>query len=88
MPLKSGKEGNAMYCNIDYGPTFGGGRPYDSYIHSVPNSCDLCISNAPNSNDNSAYLNNAHQCPSGQNDETFLTRGETFRLSEMEVFRL
>ena len=86
MPLKSGKEGNAMLCNFNYGPTFGGAL--DIYNQCVPTSCDLFISNAPNSNDNSAYLNNTYQCPPGQNGETFLTRGETFRLSEMEVFRL
>ena len=84
MPLKSGQETYAMYCYTGYGPTFGGALD----IYNQPTSCDLFISNAPNSNDNSAYLNKTYQCPPGQNGETFLTRGETFRLSEMEVFRL
>ena len=77
MPLKSGQEGYAMYCHTGYGPTFGG-----------ENHHDLCIFNTPNCNNNFAYLNNAYQCPSGQNAETFLTRSETFRVSEMEVYRL
>ena len=75
MPLKSGQEGSAMCCNSGYGPTYGAGH-------------DLYISNAPNSNNCSTYLNNTYQCPSGQNNYTFLTGSQTFRVSEMEVYRL
>ena len=78
MPLKSGKEGNAMYCDESYGPIFGGG----SFHH------DLCIFNVPNSSNCSTYLNIAYQCPSGQNTNTFLTGGKIFTVSEMEVYRL
>ena len=75
MPLKSGQEGSAMYCNSGYGPTYGAGH-------------DLYIFNAPNSNNCSTYLNNTYQCPLGQNNYTFLTGSQTFRVSEMEVYRL
>ena len=78
MPLKSGQEGNAMCCDGSCGPIFGGG----SFRH------DLCILNEPNSSNCSTYLNNAYQCPSGQNTNTFLTGGNTFTVSEMEVYRL
>ena len=76
MPLKSGQEGKAMYCNSRYGPTFGGEN--DSHDPRI----------TPESKDNFACLKNAYQCPSGKNAETFLTRGETFSVSEMEVYRL
>ena len=78
MPLKSGQEGYAMYCDDSYGPTFGGG----SFHH------DLCIFNVLNSSSCYTYLNTAYQCPSGQNANTFLTGGKTFTVSEMEVYRL
>ena len=77
MPLKSGQEGSAMYCYSSYGPTLGGGGYFD-----------LQVTNAPNSNNCYTYLNNAYQCPSGQNANMFLTGGQTFRVSEMEVYRL
>ena len=77
MPLKSGQEGCAMYCDASYGPIFGGGSYHD-----------LCIFNLPNSSNCSPYLNNAYRCPSGQNTNTFLTGGKTFTVSEMEVYRL
>ena len=77
MALKSGKEGYAMYCHDSYGPTFGGGNYHD-----------LCVSNLPNSNNCSTYLNNAYQCPAGQNANTFLTGSQTFWVSEMEVYRV
>lgn len=75
MALRSGQERYAMYCNANSGPTFGGGSYYDLYI---------C--NAPNSNNCSTYLYN-YQCPSGQPCHTFLTGGQNFTVSEMEVFR-
>ena len=49
---------------------------------------DLYIPYAPNSNNCSTNLNNTYQCPSGQNAKVFLTGDETFRVSEMEVYRL
>ncbi|XP_078354268.1 uncharacterized protein LOC144638851 isoform X2 [Oculina patagonica] len=75
MPLIAGKEGYAIYCNISYGPTFGGGSNYDLYIP-----------NAPNSNNCSVNLNNAYQCPAGQNPTTFLAGNQNFNVSEMEVY--
>lgn len=75
MSLKSGREGCAMFCNSNYGLAFGDGH-------------DLYIPYAPNSNNCSTNLNNTYQCPSGQNAKVFLTGDETFRVSEMEVYRL
>nr|XP_058953323.1 uncharacterized protein LOC131780736 [Pocillopora verrucosa] len=77
MSLKSEQEGYAMYCDNNHGPIFG----YRSY-------CDLYICNVPNSNNCSTYLNNTYQCPSGQNANMFLTGGQYFLVSEMEVYRL
>ena len=48
----------------------------------------LYVTNVPNSNNCYTYLNNAYKCPSGQKADMFLTRSETFRVSEMEVYRL
>ncbi|KAL9951581.1 hypothetical protein ACROYT_G044265 [Oculina patagonica] len=73
IPLVEGKEENAIHCHSGYGPTFGNGH-------------DLCIPNAPNSNNGGLKLNNAYQCPTGQNATTFFTGGQNFTVSEMEVF--
>ena len=73
MPLIAGKEGNAMFCNSGYGPTFGGGH-------------DVYIVNAPNSNNCGVKLNHSYQCPAGQNATTFLTGNQNFTVSELEVF--
>ena len=77
MALKSGKEGYAMYCHSSYGPIFGGGNYHDLQVPSVPNS-----------NNCSIHLNNAYQCPAKQNANTLLTGSQTFRVSEMEVYRV
>ena len=73
MPLKAGKEEQAIYCDSGYGPVFGSGY-------------DLQIVGSPNSNNCSTKLNNSYQCPAGQNAETFLTGAKNFVASEMEVF--
>jgi len=73
MPLIAGKEGNAIYCDANYGPIFGEG--HDLRISTEPNR-DLCFVN----------LNNSYKCPTGQNAKTFLTGKQTFIVSEMEVF--
>jgi len=73
MPLRAGAEENAIYCSSSYGPTFGA-------------SHDLCIPNAPNSNNGYVSLNNTYKCPTGQNANTFLTGSQKFRVNEMEVF--
>ena len=76
MPLIAGQEGNAIYCNSDCGPTFGGG--YDLKIASQPNQFA----------GSSVNLNNSYQCPTGQNKETFLTGYRFFVVNEIEVFGL
>ena len=73
MPLIAGQEGTAIYCNSDYGPTFGGNH-------------DLRIPSAPNSTAGYVNLNNTYQCPAGQNCNTFLTGNQNFIVNEMEVF--
>jgi len=73
MPLIAGKEGNAIYCNSSYGPTFGSGH-------------DFYIPNAANSNNGYVNLNNTYQCPTGQNNNAFLTGNRNFLVSEIEVF--
>ncbi|KXJ05720.1 BTB/POZ domain-containing protein KCTD21 [Exaiptasia diaphana] len=67
--------GNAIYCNNGYGPTFGGN--YDLYI------CDN-----PQSNNCSSNIGDTYKLPSGQTANTFLTGGQYFKLSEMEVYGL
>ena len=73
MPLIAGQEGNAIYCHNNYGPSFGSDN-------------GLRIVNAPNSHNCSVSLNNTYQCPTGQNDATFLTGSQNFKVTEMEVF--
>ena len=73
MPLIAGQEGKAIYCDHNYGPTFGEGH-------------DLLISREPNHSSSSVNLNNTYQCPTDQNTYTFLTGNEFFFVSEMEVF--
>ena len=73
IPLIAGQEGNAIYCNSGYGPTFGANP-------------DLCIPNAPNSTAGQVNLNNTYRCPAGQNCNTFLTGNQNFIVNEMEVF--
>ncbi|XP_022808138.1 uncharacterized protein LOC111345126 [Stylophora pistillata] len=72
LPLLAGKEDHAIVCNGSYGPLFG------------YNGQDLCIVNAPNSNNCSSNLT-CYQCPSGQSTNSFLA-GQNFGVSEMEVF--
>ena len=72
MPLITGKEGNAIYCDRSSGPVFG--------------DYDLNIPWAPNSENCSVHLNNSYHCPTGQNTNTFLTGNQYFTVSEMEVF--
>jgi len=75
MPLKAEQEGKALCCSSSYGPTFGSSSGHDLEIRS-----------APNSNGCTVRLNTAYQCPTGQNDNTFLTGNQNFTVSEMEVF--
>ena len=74
MPLIAGQEGNAIWCNSGYGPTFGGGP--DFRIPNAANSSDYCCVN----------LNNTYQCPTGQNAATFFAGNQSFFASEIEVF--
>ena len=76
MPLITGQEGDAINCNISYGPIFGNGN-------------DLYIPDEPNFNEGSTILNNSYHCPTGQSgNTTFLTGDLNFTVSEMEVFGL
>jgi len=73
LPLIAGKEGNAIYCNSGYGPSFGSG-------------VDFQIPNSPNSNSCYVSLNNTYQCLPGHNNGTFFTGSQSFTIAEMEVF--
>ena len=73
MPLIAGMEEYAIYCDSSCGPTFGSGN-------------DLCIPDAPNSNNGTVSLNNSYQCPTGQNANAVLTGNQNFRVNEIEVF--
>ena len=74
MSLLPEKMDQAILCCSNYGPTFGTGP-------------DLRIANNPNnSNACSAHLSNSYQLPAGQKATTFFTGGETFSLTELEVF--
>ena len=73
MPLIAGKEGNAIHCHGNSGPTFGNGN-------------DLRIPNGPNSGNCYVSLNNTYQCPTGQNATTFFTGAQSFAINEMEAF--
>ena len=73
LPLKAGQEGNAIWCNSSYGPTFEGGP-------------DFRIPNAPSGNYCSVSLNNTYQCPTGQNTTTFFAGNQNFYANEIEVF--
>ena len=75
MSLRAGQEGHSIWCNSAFGPVFGGGG-----------GCDLAISNGSNSKNSAVNLNNAYQCPSGQNENTFFTGNKNFLVTELEVF--
>jgi len=70
--LIAGKEGYAIYCHYNYGPSFG-------------SDDGLRIVNASNSYNCSISLNNSYQCPTGQNADTFLTGSQNSKIAEMEV---
>lgn len=74
MSLLPEKMDQAIYCSINYGPTFGTG--HDLRIANNPNTMNSC----------SARLSNCYQIPAGQKATSFFTGGETFHLTELEVF--
>jgi hypothetical protein len=68
-------QGNAIYCNNSYGPTFGGNH-------------DLVISNNPQSSNCSVNIGHTYQLPTGQSATSFLTGSQNFTLADMEVYGL
>ena len=74
LPLKANSSKNAIYCDSEFGPTFGG--EHDLYISSESNA---------NSDSHSEYLNSSYDCPPHVTSST-LTGDENFTESEMEVF--
>ena len=80
-PTKMSLTGNnnqyGIYCNSEYGPTFGGNP-------------DLRIGNRPNAeyNENASSLGHAYQCPRANENSSFLVGESEFSVSEMEVFVL
>jgi hypothetical protein len=79
MKIKSNKHQYAIYCNLDYGPTFGGGG-------------DIEIASNSNANKESfTFLGWAYKHPkyvAGTNKaESFLAGEFNFQLSEIEVYQ-
>ena len=72
MPLVKNQQ-NAIYCNSDRGPTFGGG--HDIYISTNANSSGSSYSN----------LGHTYQLPTGQQN-TFFTGARNFNVTDYEVF--
>ena len=73
--VKRGNEQSAIYCDPNYGPSFGGGH-------------DLHISNDANGNQKSySYFGTSYQPPAGTAQPTSLLAGSyTFTPTEIEVF--
>ena len=80
MKVKSGKNGNAMWCGSDYGPTFGRVHNYGVGFYTDTNL-----------KDGYTNLNNTYELPSGAS-ETFLTgkhgSDNRFEATEVEVFKV
>jgi len=75
LPLVTGEEQFAIYCNSRYGPTFGRWH-------------DLCISGNANTNTSSySELGTSYQRPPGQQN-TFFTGAKNFTVTDYEVFSL
>ena len=74
LSLITGKEGNGIVCNSNFGPVFGGGY-------------DLRISKNGNSSLGSSLIGNTYQLPPGQ-QRTFFTGAEQFSVTDYEVFGL
>ena len=74
LSLITGKEGNGIFCNSNYGPLFGGGN-------------DLYISDNANTSFSSSRLGHTYQVPPGQQN-TFFTGAQNFTVTDYEVFGL
>ena len=75
LPLISGKEISAMFCDPSHGPVFGG------------IGGDLSLSDGAHSNTNVSYLGITYRLPPGQ-PYSFFTGEESFRVADYEVFGL
>ena len=74
LSLKTENHSNAMYCNIGFGPTFGGGH-------------DLYIRNNPLSGISSCAIGHTFENELGRNGNTF-TGTSSFLLKDYEVYCL
>ena len=69
-------QGNTMYCNNDYGPTFGGGH-------------DLQIaSDCSNKNGSYSIIGSTYKLPAGATANTFFAGAQNFAVEEYEVYSL
>ena len=75
-PLTPGKEGCAIYCNANYGPTFGGG--HDICIYNDCNTSKVSYSHFPTSYTCNEYANK------GKSD--YLAGAYNFTVIEIEVY--
>lgn len=78
--IASGREQYAIYCNPQYGPTFGGG--HDFFIAS---NCDTSDSGC-NSNLGHCYRNERAPIGTVERARSLLGGGATFKVEEIEVF--
>mmetsp|Transcript_37611 Transcript_37611/g.55012 ORF Transcript_37611/g.55012 Transcript_37611/m.55012 type:complete len:610 (-) Transcript_37611:354-2183(-) len=73
MRLNERYDGDAVYHNTSFGPTFG-----DDIICTADNTNHYLCCNT--------NVGHSYDCPQGQDGDTFLTGSEDFQVSEIEVF--
>lgn len=84
LPLISGREGYALYCDADHGPTFGYGIRFENEKDKTV--YDLRIVNEPNRNYCSSLLETCYHYPLEQNAIYVLTGVHEFTVAEIEVY--
>lgn len=96
MKLRYRDEKNSIYCNNEYGPTFGGisedrhnphKRAKIEGEYSSFTRHDLLISDSPHSSQCSVNIGQAYELPEGQST-SFLTGSQYFNVAKMEVYGL
>ena len=78
-PVNPANAGNAIYCQSNFGPTFGGGH----FFHICSNS------NTSNSSYNNVDDARYPSCPKAANGKSALVDGEyNFLVADMEVYKV
>jgi hypothetical protein len=73
--LKSNCKQYAIYCNPDYGPTFGAGH-------------DFCICHNVQGSSSSSNFGHSYNNDTGHDGQTFLAGERNFTVKEIEVFQI